>query len=390
MLRSLGFWAAAGFLLAARGLLPAEASAPSAPAAWVQVLAADREGEAFRPVVEEALRYRLERQGLSVRLRGSPAGVSPAGLSPASATSLLEGASRAGADFALECRYSGSGSRLAISLDWYDVPPGLLLAAVDRKGRVDLELDSIILDALDELLARVRERIDERIAASGFRPASPGRAAPAGVPGTAGPAQTRPDSGSPAEGPASGLPAAGPLPQTGTLPGEVVPPAAGRYEGARLLLAPTLAPFVAVGAASYYFPVGFQSTLQVDFLPRGARGRLGLGGLAGVTVFQAQGVTEESLGFLVPLGVSLRYSLELGERWGLLFHLGAGPALLAMGTESQGALAKVLPFVRSGVGAELALGRRVSLGLEAAYEVYFETPYLIMGFAPGLCFSWRM
>jgi len=169
-----------------------------------------------------------------------------------------------------------------------------------------------------------------------------------------------------------------------------VPPAAGRYEGARLLLAPTLAPFVAVGAASYYFPVGFQSTLQVDFLPRGARGRLGLGGLAGFTVFQAQGVTEESLGFLVPLGVSLRYSLELGERWGLLFHLGAGPALLAMGTESQGALAKVLPFVRSGVGAELALGRRVSLGLEAAYEVYFETPYLIMGFAPGLCFSWRM
>ena len=61
-----------------------------------------------------------------------------------------------------------------------------------------------------------------------------------------------------------------------------------------------------------------------------------------------------------------------------------------MGTDSLGALAKMLPYVRSGVGAELALGRTVSLGLEAAYEVYFESPYLIMGFAPGLCLSWRL
>ena len=61
-----------------------------------------------------------------------------------------------------------------------------------------------------------------------------------------------------------------------------------------------------------------------------------------------------------------------------------------MGTDSLGALTKVLPYVRSGVGWELALGRTASLGLEAAYEVYFETPYLIMGVAPGLCFSWRL
>jgi hypothetical protein len=86
----------------------------------------------------------------------------------------------------------------------------------------------------------------------------------------------------------------------------------------------------------------------------------------------------------------LRYSLELGRHWGLLFHLGGGAALLVMGTESLGELVKPLPYVRSGVGAELALGKRMSVGLEAAYEVYFETPYLIMGFTPGLGLSWRL
>jgi hypothetical protein len=147
---------------------------------------------------------------------------------------------------------------------------------------------------------------------------------------------------------------------------------------------------VAVGAASYYFPIGYQSLLQIDFLPARAGARLGLGGLLGVTAFQAQGASESGLGFLVPLGLSLRYSLEIGRRWGLLFHLGGGAALLVMDTDSMGPLVKPLPCVRSGVGAELALGRSMSLGLEAAYEVYFESPYLIMGFSPGLCLSWRL
>jgi hypothetical protein len=388
MLRSLGYWAVAGFLLAGCVSLSAEAS--FGPAAWVEILTSDSAGEAFRPVVEDAVRYRLEGLGLSARIRGSASGVSPSGLTPASSASLLEGARRASAEFALECRYAGSGTQLTISLAWYEVPTRLMTAAVDRKGRVDLELDTVILDALDELLERVKGRIEERVAA--FGPRKPVQVAQPEQTAQPGPAVDLASSPSPVE---AGRPAetAGPAPETGTLqgvPGAQPPPAAGRYEGARLLLAPSVAPFVAVGAASYYFPIAYQSILQIGFLPKGAGGRLGIGGLLGVTVFQAQGATEESLGFLVPVGLSLRYGLELGKHWGLLFHLGAGMALLAMSTDSLGTLAKPLPYVRSGVGAELALGRRVSLGLEVAYEVYFETPYLIMGFVPGLIFSLRL
>ena len=89
MLRSFGPWAAAGFLLAVCGSLAAE-ERPPAPAAWVEVLPADPEAEALRPVVEEAVRYRLERLGLAVLLRGAPAGGSRAGRSPAPAAALLE------------------------------------------------------------------------------------------------------------------------------------------------------------------------------------------------------------------------------------------------------------------------------------------------------------
>ena len=429
MLRSFGFRAAAGFLLAVCGSLAAQEVLPPEPAAWVEVLAADPDAETLRPVVEEAVRYRLEGLGLAVRLRGSPTAAVRPGRTPAPAASILESAARAGAEFALECRYSGSGSRMSLQLNWYEVSTRLMTAAVDRKGRVDLVLDSLILDALDELLDRVRGRIEERVAAYGprVRPAQAGTAgfvtvAPvaggpgtsAGLPGPTGPAGPRPDAG-------AGLPAGGPAPETGagigagpgiepgpgavpgTEPGvepsvgpgvvpgtEPPPPAGGRYAGARLQITPSVAPFLAVGAASYYFPIGYQSILQIGFLPAGAGARLGLGALLGITAFQAQGASESSLGFLLPVGLSVRYSMELGGRWGLLFHLGGGAAVLVMGTDSLGSLAKMLPYVRSGLGLELALGRSLGIGLEASYEVFFESPYLIMGFTPGLCLSWRL
>jgi hypothetical protein len=430
MLRALSLWAAAGFLLAACGLLAAEESAPAGPpAAWVEVLAFDPEAEALRPVVDEAVRYRLTGLGLAVRLREAPTRLSSAGRKPPTSASLLENAGRAGADFALECRYSGSGSRLSLQLAWYEVSTRRMTASVDRKGRVDLVLDTVILDALGELLDRVRPRIEERVAA--YRPPR----APAGSPTAsgAGPSTGLPGSSVPGSGASTGVPSPGASPvagaqpgvrpggQPGTeaalpgaqpgvrpgaqpgsqpgmeagvlpgaLPGAEAPAAAGRREGARLLIAPSLAPFLAVGAASYYFTIGYQSLLQIGFLPASAGARLALGCLLGVTAFQAQGSIDSGLGFLVPMGLSLRYSLELGRRWGLLFHLGGGAALLVMGTESLGELTKLLPCVRSGLGVEFALGRSMSIALEAAYDVYFESPYLIMGFAPGLGLSWRL
>jgi hypothetical protein len=145
-----------------------------------------------------------------------------------------------------------------------------------------------------------------------------------------------------------------------------------------------------VGAASYYFKLGVQSAVVLDFLISTRSGQLGIGALLGVTYFSAQGVTEDSLDFLVPLGADLRYGLSLGPRVSLLLHLAGGPALLVMSLPSEGPLTKVLPFVASGIGLELALSRALYLAVDAGYGVYFETPYLIMAFTPALSLSWRM
>jgi hypothetical protein len=293
----------------------------------------------------------------------------------------------AGASFLLECRYSQAGSQMEIFLDWRDRRAGTRLASAKRRGRVDLVLDSLILQALDELLAQLRGRIEERpVQVSGVQTASVRQAAPVAPPESA--AQV-----APAVAVSSVLkPGPGDSPSsTSAVPaGEPVTrgqPAAG---SSRFVLSPTVAPFVALGAASYYFPVGIQSLVQGNFPLAAGRGRLGLGVLLGVTVFTAQGSMERSLNFLVPLGASLNYALEIGRRWNLLFQLGAGPALLVMSMESQEPLVKPLAYLRSGLGAELALARHLGLALEAAYEVYFEEPYLIMGFTPGLSLRWRM
>jgi hypothetical protein len=330
----------------------------------VAIVAARGASEALRPVIADAVQYKLRPYRLEVIFRQNLPGEPPGS----------ELAAGAGADFLLDCLYSQEGSQMGISLNWFDLRAGLKMAAAERSGRVDLVLDSLILQAIDELLAQLKGRLEERPS-----PASAVQAAAAPAPEVAAPAE--PGKLQPANPPSSIQ--AEPM-QTPVIRSETA------VSSTRFLLTPGLAPFVALGAARYYFPVGIQSLLRGEFLLQAGRGRMGLGMLLGLTIFTAQGTTERSLNFLVPAGASLRYALELGPRWNLLFQLGAGPALLAMSLESQEPLVKVLAYVRSGLGAELALARCLALALEAAYEVYFERPYLIMGFVPSLSLCWRM
>jgi hypothetical protein len=321
----------------------------------VAIHAADAEAEAFRQVLEDAVAYRLKRQGLD------PSFLVEEGQE--SETALVQRATAARAAFSLLCSYAGSRSEMRIAMRWYDVEQKGVAGAVNRKGRVDLTLDTLILEALDDLLGQVQDRIDAVLAR---QPVRPGKV-------------TEP-------GPGSGDPGFAVQPPEGA--GQ--PAGVYAQPGARFLLSPGLSPFIAVGAASYYFNIGLQSSVVFDFLIPTRTGRLGLGALLGVNFFIAQGTTERALNFLVPLGVDLRYGLSLGPRLALLFHLSTGPALLAMSTPSEGSLAKVWPFVASGVGLELALGRGLFVALDAGYAVYFETPYLIMGFSPAVSLSWRL
>lgn len=321
----------------------------------VAIHATDAEAEAFRPVLEDAVAYRLRRQGLAPSFLDDEGQESEA--------VLARRASAARAAFSLLCSYAGSRSQMRIAMRWYDVERKGVTGSVDRTGRMDLTMDTLILEALDDLLIQVKDRIDAVLAQ---QPARPGEA-------------TRPETG-------SGDPGFAVRPPEGA----AQPEGAYAQPGARFLLSPGLSPFIAVGAASYYFKIGLQSSVVFDFLIPTRTGQLGIGTLLGVNFFIAQGATEKALDFLVPLGADLRYGLSLGPRLALQFHLSTGPALLLMSTPSEGSLAKVLPFVASGLGLELALGRGLYLALDGGYAVYFETPYLIMGFSPAVNLSWRL
>jgi hypothetical protein len=361
----------------------------------VAVTAAPGAEEAFRPVIADAVQYKLRPYDLQVIVRknlpGGPLGAE------------LE--DQAGAEFLLECRYSRAGSQMELSLDWRDRRSGTRLAAAQRRGRVDLALDALILEALDELLNQLRGRIGERpVQATPVRAAPEALPVPAAQPAPAKPIGpvAQPAPAAPVEPAAQATPVVAALPVLKPGPGDAPSPMpavpAGKpgsraepaARGARFVLSPAVGPFLPLGAARYFFPLGIQSLVRGDFLLLAGRGSMGLGLLLGATAFAAQGSMERSLNFLLPLGVSLSYALQLGSRWNLLFQLGAGPALLVMSLESREPLVKPLAYVRSELGAELALTRRLGLALAAAYEVYFEEPYLIMGFAPTLSLCWRM
>ncbi len=56
--------------------------------------------------------------------------------------------------------------------------------------------------------------------------------------------------------------------------------------------------------------------------------------------------------------------------------------MLVLNTGSQGTLSDFTAFLKSGIGATFMVTQGWGLSLIADYEIYFEMPYLIMGFSP--------
>jgi hypothetical protein len=70
----------------------------------------------------------------------------------------------------------------------------------------------------------------------------------------------------------------------------------------------------------------------------------------------------------------------------LTFHLrlASGPALFVLAPQSADPQAKVLAYLGTGIGAELALSPAWGVRLELDYSIFFEKLQPIMGYAPAL------
>ena len=298
--------------------------------------------ESFGPVIEDAIRYMLVSRGLAVRfLAGTP-----------SAAELEAKSRQAGAAITLSCSYSVTGSQMAISFQWRDIQKKTPPVAREEQGALDLTLDSVILKALDELLSSVQERVKQLAAQRAAAEKAQAEAAEASD-------------------------------NSRKVPVEVVTVAAPPAPtSVRFSLSSSIASFLPIGPARDYFSVGLYPSLLANLRFVTPAGRFAVGLCAGVNFFSANGSVDTASSFLVPIGADIRYEIGNGAPILAFAHVSGGPALLVLSTGSQGTLTDITAFVRSGIGLSFMISPRLGISLISDYEVYFEMPYLIMGFSP--------
>lgn len=302
-----------------------------------------KNGESFRQLVADAAEYKLSSLGVAAQVVAA---------SPAEAAKPLPQALAHGATVALVCTYDVEGQQMDVTLGWYDSKATTAAVTVQATGPVDLHLDSVILAALDQILAKVEDRIRALSASrSQENTRASQEATPAGFPGVT------------VIGPRAAQPVSKPM--------------------RRLLLSGGFAPFLPTGAAAYYFSLGYLPSVLATYFVDTPVGPVGLGLYAGMDYFTAVGSQDYANTYLLPLGVDARY--EVGQ--GLLrpfFHVAGGPALMIMVTGTQGTITNVLPFLKSGIGLEVMVSQELGISALADYDVYFENPYLVTGFSPSM------
>jgi hypothetical protein len=312
----------------------------------------------FGHVIADAAHYRLESLGLDAQIDL---------VSPSEDASPRPRAEATGASAVLVCSYRVDGRQMAVTLGWYDSQTGAATASAEGRGDVDLHLDGVILAALDDILAKVGSQLQA------LQARKTAQAAAASAP------------------PVKPVSVAAPPP---VLPAQEAPVAAAveptkAPAGIRLLLAGGFAPFVPVGAASSYFALGYLPSLLASFLLPTRAGPVGIGVYTGMDYFAAVGLIDTSNNYLIPIGIDVRYELDAGSLRPFI-HVTAGPALLVMVTGTQGTRLDVMPFLKSGIGLEYRITSWLGIVAAADYDIYFEMPYLIMGFTPSVNMAVRL
>ncbi len=341
-------------------------SQAAVPAAPTVLLLADpgegSDGANVAEIVSGAVRLELERAGL----RAIP-GAAPASREGAAALSPPDAARAAGADFALLVRTAVAGREVVAGLVWYDAAAGRRGAEAGVKGKVDLNLDRIVSEAVRGMLAREADAVAgaKAVAAAAVPPASAPAAAGAAAGGPGG-------SGGAGRPPASGVPEA----------------PAGPVDHFEFSAGSSL--FLFVGAASGYTRMGTFPSFGGAWTVRLPSSLLEIGLSAGANLFEAEGGLAVARGLLAPAGLDLRYVGVPAHRLSPFLRLGGGPALLGMNPNGDGMMFKVVPYVLGGVGVYLRLFGRTGLVLDSTYTVFFDGPTLVMGYAPGLYFFARL
>ncbi|MBN1835308.1 MAG: hypothetical protein JW820_05620 [Spirochaetales bacterium] len=354
----------------------------------------------LQEVLTRSIAVKLTRRGLRAITDPATALVSSGSEGSESLFSL---ARQVEADYVLEGTYSNTRDEIEIQVVWYDALTRQAAVSVSERGRLGLNVDSLLAQALSAVFAQVDGEL-----------ARYSTAAVTEVLGSGGGfTEQRSEDGSAAatvslgglpvpSGGGSGLPApAAPAPEQASprlrpdlAPGEILEPdrpTGGEERGRRkhVEVAASGAAFIATGEASEYFKIGYGSAVYVDLLLTAGQGSFGLGLYAAVNYFEAIGVATSAQSLLVPMGADLRYTMDEGLPLGLFVHVSGGPAMLVLASDYWGQLTKLVPYALAGLGMNLRFAPAMGTALDLSYSVYFEGSLLIMAFSPSLSLYFR-
>jgi hypothetical protein len=144
-----------------------------------------------------------------------------------------------------------------------------------------------------------------------------------------------------------------------------------------------LSPFIATGDVSEYFKLGLMPVLYGGYRIPLQNGIITIGLMAGINIFQAEGLIASSENLLIPVGPDIRYTFSPGGTVDLYARLAGGPALFIVNVEGTDQFTKILPFAAVGIGFSLPIGETFGFAVDASYAVYFDTAGLLMGFTPA-------
>ncbi len=306
------------------------------------------ENPLFQKVIEEAVTLEMGRTGLRV--------VSLSEVFEASETSdidLFELGKKAEAEFVLSSTYSVTAGTIQIGFSWFDVGENRSRPTVYRSSRVDLALDRIIREAVSEILESEKDRIASLVkeVEREERTTSNGKAT------------TDEQASAKLEGASQK---------------ETSIELRKRFE-----VSAGLSPFIATGNVSEYFKLGLMPLLYGGYRIPLQGGIIAIGLMAGINIFQAEGLITSSRNLLIPAGPDLRYTFSSGGPIELYARLAGGPALFIVNVKGTGQFTKILPFATAGIGFSFPLSETLGLTIDASYAIYFDTDGLLMGFTPA-------
>ena len=317
---------------------------------------AEAQNTLVESIVADAMELELQRQGVAVVSvdRAAVGGALPTDFAdPALADAAEQMGAAAGAGFVVAVVYELAGREVTLDSGWLNRLDGVVTAAGQRQGAIDLGFDSMAVDIVNQFLRQAAPSIARFGAQPDSVPATTSVAA-ADVGGTEG--------ASPATG--SGGTA------TAAAPGVAEPELPLAIPRQPLQIGTLVSALVPADVAATYFGLGVVPSLYLSWEYPLAGGILGLGLAVPVQVFRASGLFAQAWGTITAAAAEARYAIPGPGGLSFYARVQAGPALFVLSLDFDPPAIKTAPYVAAGGG--FALGEALAVGLDVGYAATWD------------------